>query len=333
MKKKILFLRPQAASFTETDRQILEKHFEVKTINFGFFAKSPVKFLASIYQTIIGVMWADGVFVWFADVHALLAIILSKWLSKKSIAVIGGYEVAKVPEINYGGLLRWRTRWVTRFVIRHASQLIAVSEFNKMEILRCIENVEPLVAYNSVDTDFFKPEGEKEKIVLTACSLNKRNIAVKGLDTFIKCAKLVPEAKFVIAGSIDQKMIEDVEGKIPCNIVSYGFLDKEALRRLYQRSKVYCQLSRYESFGVALAEAMSCCCIPVVTREGALPEVVGDTGFYVPYGDVETTARAIREALQSDKGKMARQRVIERFSIIEREKKLLALIDAVFNDH
>lgn len=120
---------------------------------------------------------------------------------------------------------------------------------------------------------------------------------------------------------------------LPGNVECTGYLDGQSLLEWYQRAKVYCQLSRYESFGVALAEAMSCCCVPVVTREGALPEVVGDTGFYVPYGDVKATASAIREALQSDKGRLARQRVIEKFSVVEREKKLLGLIDATLDEH
>jgi len=30
---------------------------------------------------------------------------------------------------------------------------------------------------------------------------------------------------------------------------------------------------------MALAEAMCCECVPVVTKKGALPEVVGDTGL------------------------------------------------------
>ena len=64
-----------------------------------------------------------------------------------------------------------------------------------------------------------------------------------------------------------------------------GFVTDDELLGWYQRAKVYCQLSYYESFGMAAAEAMLCECVPVVTRKGALPEVVGETGFYVEYGE------------------------------------------------
>jgi hypothetical protein len=93
---------------------ILEKHFEVKAIDFGFFAKNPLSFLGNIYRTIIGVTCADGVFIWFADFHVLLPIILSKCQWRKTIVVIGGYKVAKVPEIEYGGMPSRRTRWIKR---------------------------------------------------------------------------------------------------------------------------------------------------------------------------------------------------------------------------
>ena len=68
---------------------------------------------------------------------------------------------------------------------------------------------------------------------------------------------------------------------------------------------------------------MSCGCVPVVTRRYALPGVVGDTGFYVPYNDPKATAEAIRKALESGKGAKARERVKKYFSLEAREKGLI----------
>jgi glycosyltransferase involved in cell wall biosynthesis len=68
---------------------------------------------------------------------------------------------------------------------------------------------------------------------------------------------------------------------------------------------------------------MACECVPVVTDRGAIPEVVGDAGIYVPYGDPEATAQGIRQALSSEKGGTARQRIEEMFTIDKREEALL----------
>jgi glycosyltransferase involved in cell wall biosynthesis len=77
---------------------------------------------------------------------------------------------------------------------------------------------------------------------------------------------------------------------------------------------------------MALAESMCCECVPVVINNAALPEVVGDTGFYVPYGDPKATAEAIKEALKSGKGRAARERIKNMFPIAKREKRLIEII-------
>jgi glycosyltransferase involved in cell wall biosynthesis len=116
---------------------------------------------------------------------------------------------------------------------------------------------------------------------------------------------------------------------LPKNIELFGYIPQEELIAYYQRAKVYCQLSFIESFGMALAEAMSSECIPVVTDRGALPEVAENTGFYVSYGDPETAAKAIKEALKSNKGKEARERIKKMFPIEKREKELIKMIEEI----
>jgi len=55
------------------------------------------------------------------------------------------------------------------------------------------------------------------------------------------------------------------------------------------------------------SDIMLCECVPVGTRYCGIPTAIGDTGFYVPYGDPKATAEAIKEALNADKGKEARE--------------------------
>ncbi len=77
---------------------------------------------------------------------------------------------------------------------------------------------------------------------------------------------------------------------------------------------------------------MACGCVPVVTDRGALPEVAGDTGFCVPYGDPKATAEAIEKALNSNKGKEARERIKNMFGIEKRSEKLIELIKELRHD-
>lgn len=61
-------------------------------------------------------------------------------------------------------------------------------------------------------------------------------------------------------------------------------------------------------------------------RRYAIPEVVGDTGYYVPYDNPKATAEAIKKALKSSKGTRARERVKKYFSLGARERKLVTEI-------
>jgi glycosyltransferase involved in cell wall biosynthesis len=74
---------------------------------------------------------------------------------------------------------------------------------------------------------------------------------------------------------------------------------------------------------MAVAEAMLSGCIPVVTKAGALPEVVGDCGVYCD-STPSSIARAISEAMNmpdSDRQR-ARERVLINFSLQKRRASL-----------
>jgi len=323
-KAKILFVCPYFSSFIQKDLDLLKKHFDVKV---GHYTS-----LMSIPKILKGVLWSDLTFSWFADTHAFWAVLLSKLFRKKSIVAVGGFEVAKVPEMGYGlVMLSPKSARRVKYVLENADKVLAVSEFNKKEILKCInhENIE--LVYNGIDCNKFKPaRSKKEDMVITvAHTISDVTIKIKGLETFVKAAKYLPSTKFILIGEFRDTSIEHLKSIAPSNVEFFGFIPNKEMIKLYQKARVYCQLSYRESFGMALAEAMACECVPVVTERGAIPEVVGDTGFYVPYGDPEATAEAIEKALNSDEEKEARKRIKNMFPIERREKELKEMINNI----
>ena len=92
---KILFVCPTFSSFIQNDLDILRKHFDVRVAHYQGKNGIP-KF---VIATLKGVLWADVTFSWFADVHAFATVLFSKIFRRKSIVVVGGYEVAKVQRI------------------------------------------------------------------------------------------------------------------------------------------------------------------------------------------------------------------------------------------
>ena len=321
---KVAFVYYSFSSFIKSDYEVLSKHFNVNKINY--------RRVWDAFRIMIAVLKSDVSFSWFAGGHAFLMVLFSKIFRKKSIVIAGGGDVAAVPEIDYGGMRKnKRSRFFAKFVLKHTNIVLAVSNFTKDEVLKYTKPKILKVVYNGIDVERFKPSGEKKDVVITVGSISDDVVKRKGFETFVKSAEYLPAVKFVLVGKHIDGSIEYLRSIAPSNVDFTDFVSDEELLKYYQRAKVYCQLSYYESFGMALAEAMACGCVPVVTDRGALPEVVGDTGFYGPYGTPKATAEVIRKALNSsgDLGKKARERIKNMFSIERRERELIEIIEEI----
>ena len=67
------------------------------------------------------------------------------------------------------------------------------------------------------------------------------------------------------------------------------------LPALYGAATVVAYVPRYEGFGLPPIEAMACGATVMATRCGALPEVAGDAIEFVPIGDADAQAGALRD--------------------------------------
>jgi glycosyltransferase involved in cell wall biosynthesis len=323
-KAKILFVCPSFSSFIQKDMDLLRRHFEVRVAHY----QGKKKLLKFLIETLKGTLWSDLTFSWFADVHAFAAVLFSKIFRRKSIVVVGGYEVAKVPEINYGGMLsRWKV-FIARFVLRYADKVLTVDDSLKKDAIKNakVDGKNIQTVPTGYDAKRFKMNGKKENLVITVCHITNNIIKRKGLDTLVKAAKYLPDVEFVLVGKYADNSVEYLESISSSNVKFTGFVPDGDLIKYYQRAKVYCQLSRYEGLPNALCEAMLCECVPVGTDYCGIPTAIGATGFYVPYGDEKATAEAIKEALKSDKRKEARERIKKMFPMERREKELVQII-------
>jgi glycosyltransferase involved in cell wall biosynthesis len=285
------------------------------------------------------VMRNDVVFEWFGQ-HISI-IIMARILGKPSIIVGGGGDVVSIPEIGYG--LNKKIKWqyyLKTLGFRLADRVLLFSESSLHDFLS-LPGIEPQKAeilYLSVDVDFFKPDGRKKNHALTVAYLSESSIVRKGILTFIETARLTPEINFRLVGKIvDSKAAEKIRSILPSNVEFFGDTDNDKILREhipgeYQEAKAYVQLSHHEGFGVAMAEAMACGCVPVVTNRGAIPEVVGDTGFYVPVDDPHAASEVIRKIMSSDdekQGERARERIVKLYSTSKRAQGLKAAIEKI----
>jgi glycosyltransferase involved in cell wall biosynthesis len=168
--------------------------------------------------------------------------------------------------------------------------------------------------------------------VVTIGAITDEYIERKGLDTFARTSRLLPEIRFVLIGAhASNRAVERLRQIGGANLSMVGYLKEDEVEAYLRPNAVYAQLSLHEAFGCAVAESMQRMCTPVVTRLGALPEVVGDCGYYVNPKDPAAAAKAIQRAFAEPLGSRARDRIDTTFPLGAREQKLWRAVSATLS--
>ena len=322
--KKILFVGSLNSSFIRNDYEELKKYFEVRHCEISpILNPFKIRTYLSMLETLKNVIWCDTVFSWFASWRMIIPTIFAQMLGRKKVVVAGGYDVVNAPEINYGAFARIPDRWTSKFIFRYADIVLPVSKYIQAELLEKLTPKETRLVYNGVNVAKFYPQGDKvDNTVITVSEINWGNLKRKGLEIFVRTASFLPRVNFIVIGEFKDDSIDYLKKIATNNVMFLGFVNDEDLLWWYQKAPVYAQLSYHEGFGLSVAEAMLCECIPIVSNKGALPEVTGTDG--VMYGSPYAAAMAIQEALKDDtlKGKVARYRVAFNFSLLDRIERL-----------
>lgn len=151
---------------------------------------------------------------------------------------------------------------------------------------------------------------------------------MKGISTLLESfAKLRTERDVSLVlvtkpveGGRTEQLIEELG--IADHVTFVNGVSDEELVELMGSAEVACVPSLYEGFSLPTAELMACATPLVVSRAGAIPEVVGPDGEcadLVTPGDVGELTRAIGELLDDPErrarmGEAGRQRVLDKFS-------------------
>ena len=324
---RITFVGPLNSTFVQRDIEILKKHFYLDIIDVPKKSSEWSRYILRVKKS---VKKSDIFFGWFAGWHTFPGIFYSKKHKKLSLIVVGGFDVASVPEIKYGAFANLKEKIPAKYVLKNTNKILVVDPSLKKKAMKNAKldgnNIEYLPT--TYDPNYWLKKGNKERMVLTVASIkNIKRIKIKGIDTFIKSAKYLPDVKFLIVG-VKNGIREYIQKIAPKNVEVIGMLPQEKLLSYYQKAKVYCQLSISEGLPNTLCEAMLCECIPVGTRIDGISTAMGDVGFYVPYGDPKITAYAIKKALEApeDMGKKARERIKNMFPLEMREERLVKII-------
>ena len=323
--KRILYVHSRKASFVQIDREILTERYELEDLYQPGRVPNPVKLIA-------GVLRADLVFGWFASWHTFFPITLAWLLRKPSVLVIGGFDVANMPDIGYGhqqgGLRMHASRWM----FRRATRLVTNSYYSLEEIERNtpIPPERVTVVHHGVPDPFGSlPAEPKERIALNVGAVDEGTLVQKGQLPFAEASRELPDVRFVLAGKWLDDAVAELRTRGGANLELTGWLSDEELLDAYRRAAVYVQASRHEGFGLAVAEAMLAGCVPVVMNVTAMPEVVGDAGVLIESQRREDVADGIRRALElgAPASMAARERILTSFPMDGRREGILRVVE------
>jgi len=325
---RIFFLHSGNETFVKLDRDLLRKFAVVQ--DFYAARKFPNGFLSYLQ----GVKKSDIVFCWFSSWNAFWALLIAKILHKPSLLVIGGYDLANLPEANYGHQRGGIGQWISRSAMNLATQLVTNSYYSQKEAEQNagISSQSVKVIYHGVPDSFRElAQIKKERLVLTVGKVDFPNLKRKGLQIFVEAAAFFPNMQFVLIGEWADNAIDHLRGMASSNVLFTGRVTDSELLGYYCEAAVYVQASLHEGFGLSVAEAMLAGCIPVVTKTGSLPEVVGDCGLYCEASSAALLAESIRSAMRfsSSAQMQARNRILTKFPIEKRQVMLQQLIHEI----
>ena len=230
------------------------------------------------------------------------------------------------------GKRRWYafTRMQTR-VCQKIQRIITVSESSKEDISHDhkVDVNKIHVVPIGIDTDFFAPQTDIERISGRIVSTASADVPLKGqkflLEAIAKVRDEFPHVHLELVGkqregsttaeTLNQLGLDDIVR------FNQGISYKE-LVNLLASAEVAIVPSLYEGFSIPAIEALSCGAPLIASTGGALPEVAGphlETCLAVPPGDSDALADQIKYAFQNPDlcrkiGLAGRQRVIEKWS-------------------
>jgi glycosyltransferase involved in cell wall biosynthesis len=273
---------------------------------------------------------ADAVMSWFASWHALLPALCARLQRKPFVIVVGGYDTACLPGIDYGHRRDGVKDWIARAVMRLATRLVAISEFTVAEVATMgFRGAKVALAPLGLDPGRYVAAVPRERdLVVTVGGVHRNNLARKGHEAFVRAAASCPGLRFVLVGAWVDDAIDHLRAIATPNVVFTGWTDHHDKVEWLARAAVVVQASQHEAFGLSLAEGMLCGAVPVVTNAGALPWVAGGTGVVIDAQTPEAIARGVRAALALGPvaGGAARARVLAEFTIERRASRLEELL-------
>ncbi|MBP3238328.1 MAG: glycosyltransferase family 4 protein [Lachnospiraceae bacterium] len=217
--------------------------------------------------------------------------------------------------------------------LKRSKIVITVSEHAKKDISKYYNIAQNKIKVVYPSWQHFNRIKEDESIIEELGIEKKKFCFSLGSRYYHKNFKWVLEAarqnssyKFVVTGSESLGSgEEDFERNKPENLIFTGYLSDERVKALMSHCMAFIQPSFYEGFGLPPLEAMSTGAKCIVSNATSLPEIYGDSVWYIdPYDYENINIDEIMRAPIEDNSK-----VLKKYSWKKSAKKIKKIIDYV----
>lgn len=216
-----------------------------------------------------------------------------------------------------GVLLRWLLHRLRIWDHRSAAgvdHFVADSRFVARRIAKAYRR-EAAVIYPPVDTEAFRPGGQRDEYYVTVSRL----MAYKRVDLLVQAFAELRERRLIVIG--DGPEYRRLKALAPSNVELPGRLPSETVRERLQRARAFLFAS-VEDFGIAPLEALACGTPVIALRRGGAAETVTGLDSAEPTGVFfeEQSAVAVAAAVRTFEANSQRispdacRRRAERFS-------------------
>jgi glycosyltransferase involved in cell wall biosynthesis len=215
-----------------------------------------------------------------------------------------------VREVQHGRAA-WLKAGLQRLAYRRAQREAALMLFNSEYMRRAYrdnagsEPRDALLLLQGLEDETFAsglaaPSFAERKAEILVVSVMARHKAVEDVvDALAALRRQGVDATLSIVGpwadaSYEQQIRRQIEAlDLARHATICGKVSRQQLHAHYARARVFCLLSRCESFGIPAVEAQAFGTPCVVADCGAPPEIAGPGGVVVPQGAVEAAAQAL----------------------------------------
>ncbi|MFL5773176.1 MAG: glycosyltransferase family 4 protein [Flavisolibacter sp.] len=192
--------------------------------------------------------------------------------------------------------------WVKKGIIADEKKLVEVMEASSSFH---VKDKEAAIAKTKVNGN---------PVFLWVGRLNDNKDPLTVLRAFLNFSRHTPNAKLYMIYHTSE-LLPDIKAFLGAGenaIQLIGELPHNDLEDWYNASDFIVSGSHYEGSGVAVCEAMSCGCIPIVTDIASFRKMTGGCGILYPAGDDEALLNALMSTKQLNVDKL-RAKVLEQF--------------------